>query len=290
MMGPDDNAPTVPNSAIPPAGAPPGSASPPGAAPMPPAPAFIDDRGKAPVWQTAKTPVAQPAGPMLGNVGLGFAVALFVLAVMAIGLIIALNVRGNNGAALGEVPTPTVTATATQNPQTPTATPLPPAPSLNKAKTLVANFYGFITQQQFQGAYNLLGSQYQSQTSLQQFQQQWQNVQSIQVDQTSLTAQPDGGDSTKVDVSISYAQTNTDNSQTLVQALLLVGYDQNNLRILSISTNSTPATATPQPTQTPQPTDTPGPTPTPVATDTPQASPTATATVSGMPVTPTSGP
>lgn len=274
MMGPDDNAPTVPNSAIPPAGAPPGAAPSP-----PPATPFIDDRGKAPVWQTAKPPaVARPAGPMLGNVGLGFAIALFVLAVMVIGLIIALNVRGNNGARLGEVPTSTPSPTATQNPQTPTATALPPAPSLAQAKTLVTNFYAFIAQQQYQGAYNLLSSQYQSQTSLQQFQQQWQNVQSIQVDQSSLTAKPDGGDSTKVDVSVNYSQTNNDSSQALVQATLVVGYDQNNLRILSISASSTPATATPQPTQTPQPTNTPGPTPTPPATDTPQPTGTATDT------------
>jgi hypothetical protein len=277
MMGPDDNAPTVPNAAIPPAG------TPPGAAPNPPpaAPAFIDDRGKPPVWQSAKVPaVARPAGPMLGNVGLGFAVALFVLAVMVVGLIIALNVRGNNGAPLGAVPTSTPSPTATQNPQTPTATPLPPAPSLTEAKTLVLNFYSAITGQQYQGAYNLLGSQYQSQTSLQQFEQQWQGVQSVQVDPSSVKAQPDSGDSTKVDVSVNYTQTNADNSQTSVQATLVVGNDQNSVRILSISTTSITATATPQPTQTPQPTNTPGPTATPVPTDTPQATTTPTATAS----------
>lgn len=280
MMVPDDNSPTVPNTpALPPNV--PGGPIPPPAPPRPGSPG-IDDRGRAPIWQVSR-PQGQAGmgGISLGSFGVGFAIALAVLTIMVVGLILLLNVHNNKGSGLGEVPTTPPTAMPTQNAQIPTATPLPPLTS--KAATDLSNlFYSYINSRDYQDAYNLLGSNLQAGQSAAAFAAQWQNVQSLSVDPTSLTAA--AGDNGTQIVKLNYSQLNSDGSSTVVQATLQVGYDQNNLRILALNalplgtpTPVTQPTATPgaQPTATPapQPTSTPQPTATPTS-GTPAPSPT----------------
>lgn len=280
-MMPDDNAPTVPNRAALPPNQPNVSGG------LPPAPdnTFIDDRGKAPVWQVAQ-PQGQAAatGSSLGGFGLGFGIALVVLAVMALGLVLALNVKNNSGGVLGAAATNTPTATATSNPASPTAT-IVPVITTNAATGIVTQFYTYIGSQSLQQAFNLLGSNLQA-PGLNQFKQQWQNTQSLTL-APNLVVTPLNDGSGAVDVTANYALVQMDNgNQTASQnvAILKVGFEQGTLHILAINVNSTQATPTPQVTATPQPT------PTPQVTDTPTPTPTATPTAGTPTATPTATP
>src|SRR5579883_2960303 len=261
MMGPDDNSPTVPNAqAVQPNQG--GTAKTPANT--------IDASGKPPIWQPPRPRgPAGLGGPTPGGFGLGFAIALAVLAVMVLALVIALNVpSGNNGTKLGEVPTVTPTPSPTQNAAIPTATALP-AITQKQAISIVTQFYLNISAQNYQNAYNLLSSDLQNSETIQQFQQQWQNVQQVTVDPSSIQVTP-GSDKYHVTVTLNYTQVENDNGTTnsvAYQAQDQVGYDQNNLRILNIQATQLQTTPTPEPTFTPapQPTETPAPT----STDTP---------------------
>jgi hypothetical protein len=270
-MLPDDNSPTVPNRAVPPAG------QPAPAAETPAQPPYLDSSGKAPLWQVARPQgqagTTDTTGPRIGGFGLGFAISLAVLAVMALVLVLVLNSHNNNGL-VGEVPTQPPTATVTPNAQTPTATPPPPV-TTSAATSITTQFYTDISSQSFQAAYNLLGTDLQSSQNFGQFQQQWQNTQSLTVDQTSITANANADGS--VTVSLNYTQVLNDNSSSVVQAKARVAYDnQGNLRITALNLTATQNTPTPQVTDTPIPTATPSDTPT--ATSSPTATPTATTT------------
>ncbi len=266
MLLPDDNSPTVPNAQV----ARPGQPNAP-----PPAAPVIDAGGKAPIWQVARPQNATEAGARTtaGSFGLGFGIALIVLAVMVLVLVIALNVNVN-GKKLGAVPTIPPTVTPTQNVLTPTATALPPI-SNDTATGLVTQFYLNISSQNPQNAYNLLSDSLQARQTIQEFQQQWQNTQQVTVDPASIKVTP-GTDSSNLTVALSYVQVSKDNPpvSTSVNATLRVGYEHNNLRILSIDTQTVPSTPTPQPSVTPTPSDT----PTPDASQTPTPNPSVTPT------------
>jgi hypothetical protein len=257
-MVPDDNSPTVPNAPVSPPNAPGGGGP-------PPPPRSIDDRGRPPIWQVMHPQTGAGAGAggiSLGGFGVGVAIALAVLAIMVVGLILLLNVHTNKGSGLGQVPTTTPVPTPTQNALVPTATPLPPVTS-KSATDLSTLFYSYINSRDYQNAYNLLGSNLQRGQSSAAFAAQWQNVQSLTVDPSSITASA-GNNGTEI-VKLNYTQLNNDGSSIVTQATLQVGYDQNNLRILALNTLplGTPTPVT-QPTATPapQPTDTPAPQPT----------------------------
>jgi hypothetical protein len=265
MLLPDDNTPTVPNPQI----------ARPGQPPVPAAPPVIDASGKAPIWQVARSQAAAGGGTRstVGSFGLGFGIALIVLAVMVLVLVIALNVNGKQGGGLGAVNTPTLVPSPTQNVLTPTATALPPI-SNDTATGLVTQFYlNISSQNNLPIAYNLLSQDLQAHQTIQQFEQQWQNTQQVTVDPDSIKVSP--ADNGNVTVTLSYTQVTTDNPpvSNSVNATLKVGYDHNNLRILSIDTQVVPTTPTPQPTPSPAPTDTPSPTvtdtPTPATTPAP---------------------
>ncbi len=270
MMGPDDNAPTIPNRPV----VPPGS----GAPPPPPQPGYIEAGGRPPIWQPSQPDQTSPpqSTSTLNGFGLGFAIALSLLAVMALGLIIALNVHTNKGnGGLGAVSTSTPQPTSTQNLMTPTATGVPPI-TASVAEGVISQFYTNISATEYQSAYNLLSSNLQSQQSLQQFQQQWQNVQLITVDASSFQPVPNSDGSLTLNYAYLIVQnTGAQPPSTLFQATANVGYDQGNLRILALTTQQQQTTPTPAPSPTsgpsPSPFPTPGPsggTPTPGVTNT----------------------
>ncbi|MBA3824602.1 MAG: hypothetical protein H0X24_12005 [Ktedonobacterales bacterium] len=266
MLLPDDNSPTVPNAQV----ARPGQLNAP-----PPGPPVIDATGKAPIWQVARPQGAAGVGGRntVGSFGLGFGIAMIVLAVMVLVLVIALNVNGKKGGGLGAVATVAPTIAPTQNVLTPTATALPPI-SNDTATGLATQFYLNISSQNLQNAYNLLSDSYQANQTIQEFQQQWQDTQQVTVDPNSIKVTP-GSDNSNVLVKLSYIQvTKSDpTANNTVNATLKVGYEHNNLRILSVDTQVVPSTPTPQPSPTVAPTDVPT---TPTATDTPTVSPSPT--------------
>jgi hypothetical protein len=271
-MQPDDNAPTVPNPQVARPGQP--NAPPPGSQPP-----VINATGKAPIWQVSRAQPAAGGGSRttVGSFGLGFGIALVILAVMVLALVIALNVNDGKQGALGAVSTATAQPTPTQNALTPTATALPPITN-ETATSLVTQFYLNIRSQNLQNAYNLLSDSFQARQTIQEFQQEWGDTQSLTVDPNSV--QPTSGDSGTIVVKLTYAQVTKDTPPVTntVNASVKVGYEHNNLRILVIDKQVVPTTPTPQPTATaaPQPTDTPAPATTP--TPSPSASPTATST------------
>jgi hypothetical protein len=264
MMGPDDNAPTIPNRPVPPPGQ--------GAPPPPPQTGYIEAGGRPPLWQpdqTGQSPAASSAASLNGF-GLGFAIALAVLAVMVLGLIIALNYHSNQGnGGLGAVPTSTPLATPTPNVLTPTATGVPPI-TAGIAEGVITQFYTNISSTEYQSAYNLLSSNLQSQQSVQQFQQQWQTIQLITVDPNSFRPTPNSDGSMTLDYSYETVQNGSSQPpSSLFQATANIGYDQGNLRILALTTTQQQATPTPQPSPTSGPTPSPFPTPGPVITPQP---------------------
>jgi hypothetical protein len=263
MQGPDEGSPTIPGPQQP--NRPPVWFESDDAQPMgnptnaPPA----TNNGPPPVWDIPTTPQAPGGGPSpnLRNFGLGFAIALIVLAVMALVLIVVFVVDQNGTKVAQTSATALPTQTFTPQPSKPTSTPLPPIDTTTAANT-AEQYYTFINSQQYQSAYNMLSQNYQSQHTLDQFTQSWQNTESVTFDPNSVSANA-GSDNT-VNVNLTYTQTLNDNTSKVVQATLRVGYDGGLVRILKISTQNVAPTETPPP----NPTETPTPeiSPTPTAT------------------------
>jgi hypothetical protein len=277
-MMPDENSPTLPNEQVARPPQHPAGASPWGsddALPMPAQPNAppAANEGRLPTWSVPAPP--KPPGFNNRAFGVGLAIGLVVLAVLAIGLLIVLTVKGNTPSTV--VISPTATATLKPNPQTPTSTPLPPI-GTDTARNIVTEFFSDINSQQYQNAYNLFSSQFQSGQSLSQFQQPWQNVLEVTPDPNSITATQDSSDP-NVMVNLSYSQVDQSPSQTLYyQATFVVGYDQGQARILSFQPQQQQVTPTPTSTPPVTPTTIPPPTsPTPSSSPsgTPIASPTA---------------
>jgi len=283
MQGPDENAPTLPGRNPPPT--PPANqpyewvaaddATPMGA-PVNAPPATND--GPPPIWTVATPAKPQPGSPNFSNFGMGFAISLLVLAAMVLGIVAVLTVNGRNAAVAQPSTTPPPTVTATANPQVPTATALPPI-DMGTATNTVTSYYDFINAHDFQKAYSLQSNDYQSKHTLDQFKQDWQNIDTVLVDPTSLNTTQ--GQVTNVLVTLTY-QTQTHNGpQKTFQASLVVGYDRGLVRILALTKNDVTPAVTPTvvaPTATTQPTQV-------VPTTTTQPTVTATST-SGTP-TPT---
>src|SRR5579872_5283854 len=130
MQGPDEGSPTIPGpqqTNRPPVWFETDDAQPMGN-PTNASPAT--NNGPPPVWDVPATPQTPGAGasPNLRNFGLGFAIAMIVLAVMALVLIVVFIVdqNGTNVAQTSVSLTPQATATFTPQPSKPTSTPLPP--------------------------------------------------------------------------------------------------------------------------------------------------------------------
>ncbi len=267
MQGPDESSPTIPGSQQ--TNRPPVWFETDDAQPMgnptnaPPA----TNNGPPPVWDIPAPPQAPgaPAGTNLRNFGLGFAIALILLAVMALVLIVvfAIDQKGTNVSQKSLTPQPT--ATFTPQPSKPTSTPLPPIDTTTAVNT-AQSYYSFINSQAYQNAYNLRSQSYQSQHTLDQFVHSWQGTESVTVDPNSISANQGG--SNTVNVSLTYTQTlsgNDGNATTnVVQATLQIGYDGGQVRILQIATQSVAPTQTPPP----NPTETPTPPVAPTATST----------------------
>ena len=287
MQGPDDNSPTIPERT--PARAPlPGDKphdwlgnddAQPLAAPINAPPASND--GKPPVWDVPAAPRPQGGGTNLQGFSIGFAIALFVLAAMAVVLIIVFIVNGNktNVAQTTQL-TPGATVTITPKPLTPTATALPPLDATT-ASNIVANFYTAISAKSYQQAYTLRSKAYQSSHTLSQFTSDWKNTDTISFDQTSITTNP--GDSNTVNVVLTYNQSlivsgGTETNKTY-QATLNVGYDGGLVHILAVNAQAITPTATPVAPTVPVPTEGPPPT----GTTTPVTPTTTTATKTPTP-------
>lgn len=270
MLGPDENSPTIPDRQA----LRPGAANnspytwPDDAVPMPPPPNVgrANNGGAPPVWDIPAAP--KPPGPNLGGVGLGFGIAMIVLAAMALGLIIIISLNSSGGLLGHAQQTPLPSPTATLNALTPTVTEQPPV-TADGAKNLVGDYYNHIGAGAFTDAFNLLGSNLQQSIGgVDQFKQQWANTAGLTVDQNSVQATPQGN--TYV-VTLNYTQViNQGGPATLkmAQASLTVGYEQGQLRILNQTVVDVTPTVSPSPAATPIPTSTPEISPTPTNTPT----------------------
>lgn len=256
MLGPDDNSPTIPDR----------PALRPGA-PLPPLGGNADNGGKPPVWDLPVTP--KPLDQLQGGVGLGFGIAMIVLAAMVLGLVIIISLNSSGGLLGHAQLTPAPSPTATLNALTPTAT-APPAVTADTATNLVNDYYNNISAGAFTDAYNVLGSnQQQAIGGIDQFKQQWAATVGLTVDKNSVQATPQGS---AYIVTLTYTQViNAGGPATLKteQATLTVGYEQGQLRILNQTKIDVTPTVEPSPAATPIPTISPDVSPTPTVSPTP---------------------
>lgn len=294
MELPDDNAPTIPNRPVgpmsPPAGSPydwMGEAAPLAPPPMPP----LRQEGRPPRWDILSAAPAPGRAKNLSGFGIGFGVALVLLAVMALGLAGYLAFTAGPQSSTANNRTPP-TATLAPNAPTPTltatATPLPgidPATAVN----LVKNWYTFISNKQYSQAYSLLSADLQKQQTETQFAQQWNNTLSV-TPENDITGTPEPDKS--VVVTYHYQQLLMNSPDAVeYQAQATVNYDKGQLAITQLTKERIAATPTPvvTPTATPLPSGTPGPG-TPTSTPTKAGTPTATPKAPTPTATPTQGP
>ncbi len=285
MSMPDENAPTLPNR--PDARRPAGEISPfiweEDAAPLPAPPAPpISQVGQPPRWDVPPPPKAPRQGGNLRGFGVGFGIALVILAVMALGLALYVSLSPSTPA-MNNGSVATYQPTGVKGQPTLTATPLVPI-SADLAVSLVKQFYTSINSAQYQQAYSLLSSGLQQQQTEQQFAQTWKNTLSVTL-QDPIT--PTSGPGNAVTITTTYQQVLNDSAATTKQFTLTIVVDYDNKAQPRISKLTKQEVALPTPVPTVTATAAPQATPTvPTTTTTPQATPATTPTAGTGTATP----
>ena len=133
--------------------------------------------------------------------------------------------------------TPTITPTATS---APSPTPTPTLSPSQQATTVVQNYYDDINNHNYQAAYNLLGSNFQSSHPYNQFASGYANTVHDNLTTGTVTAQSDG--TFNVPATVIATENNTSGQgthQSTYQGYYIVGQENGTLKILSANISQT---------------------------------------------------
>ena len=198
-----------------------------------------------------------PPNPPRRNRTLWILVTCVIVLVIAIGTLITLlslgvfssssshsgtNTQPTATSAAGTTPT-TGATTPTTGATTPTANPSGGSVTPQQAVTAVTQYYTHINAKDYQDAYNLWGSSYQSSTSYAAFAQGFNATQQVAAQTGNATTLSDG----TVKVPVTVTATDTDVASTTTntyQGYYIVGQEQGNTKLLSANLQLTASSNT----------------------------------------------
>jgi hypothetical protein len=202
-------------------------------------------------YNTAPNFANTPPNPPRRNRTLWILVTCIVVLVIAIGTLITLLSLGvfstpassHNGTNTQPTATSASGTTPTTGATTPTANPSGGSVTPQQAVTAVSQYYTHINAKDYQDAYNMWGSSYQSSTSYAAFAQGFNTTQQVAAQTGNATALSDG--SVKVPVTVTATDTDVASTTTnTYQGYYIVGQEQGNTKLLSANLQLTASSNT----------------------------------------------